>query len=69
MWAKIRGFFEMEWTTRDKVMITIIAVLTGIVAGMKLAPARSLEFGNNYTGIGEPLPPELSDEEEGSDEN
>ena len=61
MWERICDFFEKKWTTRDKVMITLIAFLTGIVVGMKLAPARSVEFGNNYTGIGEPLPPELGE--------
>ncbi len=46
---KVREFFAKDWTMEEKVLFTAAVLLAGIVAGLILAPFKSISFGN-YNG-------------------
>lgn len=44
---KIKTFFGKEWTTEERILVSLVMVLGGILLGILLSPARSISLGNN----------------------
>ncbi|MGO5053530.1 hypothetical protein ACTQ6A_13660 [Lachnospiraceae bacterium LCP25S3_G4] len=47
MKVKLRDFYKREWTMSEKILLTLVLVLSGIVTGIIFAPRKGGCFSNN----------------------